>query len=96
MKTDFVIDAARPPLTNLKRDRVDRGTSFYIAEWGRWQDVQRIFGIKRGKLYLLIKQRRVRSITLCEQGNKHGCRLIHLGSVREYLNGLLAVQEAEQ
>ena len=63
-----------------------------LPEFGRWQDVQRQFGIKRGTLYRLIADGKIRSITLREPGRKFGCRLIHLQSVREHLHALMAKQ----
>ena len=63
-----------------------------VPEFGRWQDVQRIFGIKRGTLYGLIEEGKIRSITLRKPGRKFGCRLIHLESVRAHLHALMARQ----
>ena len=63
-----------------------------LPEFGRWQDVQRHFGIKRSTLYRLIADGKIRSITLREPGRKFGCRLIHLQSVREHLHAVLAKQ----
>ena len=42
-------------------------------------------GIKRGILYRWINERRIKSVLLREQGNRHGIRLIYLQSVRDYL-----------
>ena len=39
-------------------------TGGVFPEFGRWQDVRRIFGIKRGQLYLLMKEGRIRSVSL--------------------------------
>lgn len=61
-------------------------------EFGRHQDVRRLFGIKRGILYRLINEGKIRSITLREPGRRFGCRLIYLPSVRTYLNSLLEAQ----
>jgi len=57
-----------------------------IPEFGRVQDVQRLFGIKRGILYRMINEGKVKSVCLREPGNKLGVRLIHLASVRDYIN----------
>ena len=64
-----------------------------MPEFGRWQDVQRLFGIKRGTLYNLIAEGKVKSAVLRRKGNVHGCRIIHLASVSAYLNGLLETQQ---
>jgi DNA invertase Pin-like site-specific DNA recombinase len=65
-----------------------------LPEFGRWQDVQRLFGIKRGTLYNLINEGKVKSVLLRRKGNIHGCRLIHLASLSQYLNGLLETQQS--
>ena len=56
-----------------------------LPEFGRVQDVQKLFGVKRGILYRWIGERRIQSVLVRERGNKQGIRLIYLQSVREYL-----------
>jgi hypothetical protein len=68
------------------------GVSQTLPEFGRWRDVERHFGIKRGTLYNLMAEGKVKSVLLRHKGNVHGCRLIHLASVSEYLNQLLQQQ----
>jgi hypothetical protein len=65
-------------------------------EFGRHQDVRRLYGIKRGILYRLMNEGKIRSITLREPGRRFGCRLIYLPSVRNYLNSLLDQQSPVQ
>ena len=65
-----------------------------LPEFGRWRDVERLFGIKRGTLYNLIAEGKVKSVVLRRKGNVHGCRLIHLMSVSEYLNSLTESQQS--
>jgi hypothetical protein len=60
-------------------------TSGLLPEFGRWQDVQRLFGIKRGTLYNLIKAGQVKSCLLRVKGTKSGVRLVHLASVRQMI-----------
>lgn len=60
--------------------------------YGCWKDVQRLFGIKRGILYRLIADRKIKSISFREPGKRFGCRLIYLPSVKAYLDSLLATQ----
>ena len=67
-------------------------TSAAIPEFGRWRDVERLFGIKRGTLYNLIAEGKVKSVVLRRKGNIHGCRLFHLASVSQHLNSLMAEQ----
>jgi hypothetical protein len=66
-----------------------------LPEFGRWRDVERHFGIKRGTLYNLMAEGKVKSVHLRRKGNVHGCRLFHLASVSEYLNGLLEAQQTQ-
>lgn len=80
--------------TALESDAGD--SAQVLPEFGRWQDVQRLFGIKRGTLYRLIGEGKVRSITLRKPGRKFGCRLIHLQSVRDFLQALMAKQSGPE
>lgn len=64
-------------------------------EFGRWQDVQRLYGIKRGTLYNLVAEGRIRSVSLRRKGNLHGCRLFYLPSISQYLNSLMEPQQAQ-
>ena len=64
-----------------------------LPEFGRWQDVQRLFGIKRGTLYNLVKEGRVKSVSLRRKGNVHGCRLFYLASIGDHLKRLMESQE---
>ena len=66
-----------------------------LPEFGRWRDVERLFGIKRGTLYNLIEEGCVKSVTLRLKGNIHGCRLFYLPSVREYLHRLMNEQNEQ-
>jgi hypothetical protein len=78
--------------TDTIRLKANSGQPAVLPEFGRWQDVQRIFGIKRGTLYNLMAEGKVKSLVLRRKGNVHGCRIIHLASVSAYLNGLLENQ----
>jgi len=66
-----------------------------LPEFGRWRDVERLFGIKRGTLYNLMAEGKVKSVILRHKGNVHGCRLIHLASVSQYINGLMETQQTQ-
>jgi hypothetical protein len=66
-----------------------------LPEFGRWRDVERLFGIKRGTLYNLMAEGKVKSVVLRRKGNIHGCRLFHLASVSQYLNQLLETQKTQ-
>ena len=66
---------------------IEPGESGSVApEFGRVPEVERIWGIKRGLLYLLIKQGEIKSAVIRRKGARTGVRLIHLQSVRDYLN----------
>ena len=65
-----------------------------LSEFGRWQDVQRLFGIKRGTLYNLVAEGKVKSVSMRRKGNAYGCRLFHLESIRVYLHSLMEGQNS--
>lgn len=56
-----------------------------LPEFGRIADVERLFGLKRGVLYQLISAGKVKSACLRKPGAKTGVRLVHLASVRAFL-----------
>jgi hypothetical protein len=55
------------------------------AQWGRIPDVERMYGIRRGVLYQLINQGKVKSACLRRQDSRTGVRLIFLPSVAALL-----------
>jgi hypothetical protein len=65
-------------------------TTHLRVEFCRVPDVQHLFGLKRGTLYRLIGEGKIRSVSLREPGRRTGCRLVHVASVREFLAGLEA------
>ena len=67
-----------------------------LPEFGRWQDVQRLFGIKRGTLYNLVNEGQIKSVSLRRRGNVHGCRLFHLASINDYLASLMTQQQSSR
>lgn len=64
-----------------------------LPEFGRTEDVQRLFGIKRGSLYNLHKKRKVESSLLRIAGKTSGIRLWYLQGIREYLMAVMKEQE---
>ncbi len=54
-------------------------------EFGRIADVTRVFGIKRGTLYNLLRDGKVRGVLLRVRGQKSGVRLISMDSVRDHI-----------
>ena len=67
-----------------------------LPEFGRWQDVQLLFGIKRGTLYNLVNEGQIKSVSLRRRGNVHGCRLFHLASINDYLASLMTQQQGSR
>lgn len=54
-------------------------------EFGRTPDVTRTFGLRRGTLYNLHADGKIRGVLLRSRGQKSGCRLWDLESVRRYI-----------
>jgi predicted site-specific integrase-resolvase len=76
----------------LTTEPVEAGnTSQTLPEFGRVNDVQKIFGVKRGILYRWINEGKIKSVCIREPGNQQGVRLIHLQSVREYINSQMQI-----
>jgi hypothetical protein len=61
-------------------------------EWGRWRDVQNVYGLKRGLLHLLVIEGKIKSVLIRRRGNVHGTRYYLMSSVNVYLNSLLEDQ----
>jgi len=55
-------------------------------EFGRVADVTRNFGIKRGTLYNLLADGRIKGCLLRVRGQKSGVRLFDMASVRAYIS----------
>ena len=56
-----------------------------MPEFGRTPDVERYFGIKKGTLYNLHDQGKIKGVVLRRAGSLKGVRLWHMASVREYI-----------
>ena len=61
-------------------------TSFIEPEFLRVKDVEKMFGLNRGKLYALIREGAVISKSLCTRGTIRGVRLVSVDSLRNYIN----------
>lgn len=59
-------------------------------EFVRVPDCERLWGMKRGLTYALIKEGAIKSVCLRKPGAKTGVRLVHFQSVRDYLKKQLA------
>jgi hypothetical protein len=55
-------------------------------EFGRTGDVQRIFGMRRGTLYNLWHDGKIRGVLLRVRGQKSGVRLWDIASIREFID----------
>ena len=62
-------------------------------EWLRIPSAIKIFGISRTKLYELIGQRKIKSVSLRERGQIRGTRLLSYDSMMEYLDQLAEKQQ---
>jgi hypothetical protein len=63
-------------------------------EFGRIPDVTRLFGLRRGTIYNLLHDGKIKGALLRVRGQKSGVRLISLDSVRGYISKCQAEQEA--
>jgi hypothetical protein len=64
-------------------------------EFGRQRDVEKIFGIKRGTLYNLLRDGKVRGVLLRVRGQKSGVRLFEMASIRAYITSEFQLQNNE-
>jgi hypothetical protein len=63
-------------------------------EFGRIPDVTRLFGLRRGTIYNLLHDGKIKGALIRVRGQKSGVRLIGLDSVRDYIRQCQADQEA--
>jgi hypothetical protein len=61
----------------------------FTPEFCRMSDLRFLFGITRSMGYVLMNEGKIRTVSLRRPGQKFSVRLVHLASVRAYLNGLL-------
>lgn len=54
-------------------------------EYGRFDDLERRFGIRRSTAYELIAAGKIKSACVKKKGARSGIRLIDFGSVRQFL-----------
>jgi|ERR1017187_3940966 hypothetical protein len=95
MNTPFSPDPNNPRLYTLKPVEYDPKQPL-TPEFCRMSDLQALFGIKRGLAYLLVNEGKIKTVSLRRLGNVKGVRLVHVASVREYLNSLLETQNNQQ
>ncbi len=71
-------------MSELASDRACMDTVTEI-EYGRFQDLERRFGIKRSTAYKLIWLGKIKSVCAKRKGARSGIRLIDMQSVRDFL-----------
>ena len=54
-------------------------------EWGRTADLQRVFGLRRGTVYNLLLDGKIKGVLLRIRGKKSGVRLFDMASVRTFI-----------
>ncbi|MCW1915649.1 hypothetical protein OJ996_18835 [Luteolibacter sp. GHJ8] len=64
-------------------------------EWIRPRQVKELFGIGQAHAALMIRDGRVKSVSLCPPGKATGTRLISFPSLCAYLDQLAAEQQAQ-
>lgn len=61
------------------------GTDKEACEFGRCADVERIFGLRRGTLYNLLRDGKIRGVLLRVRGRRSGVRLFDMNSIRNFI-----------
>ena len=56
-----------------------------MPEFGRTADLQRTFGLRRGTLYNLLADGKIKGVLLRVRGSKSGVRLWDMASARSYI-----------
>lgn len=65
-----------------------------MPEFGRVADITRIFGIRRGTAYNLLRDGKIKRVLLRVRGKKSGCRLFDMGSVRNFIRSEMKATKA--
>ena len=60
-------------------------------EFGRATDLQKMFGLRRGTIYNLLRAGRIRGCLLRVKGKKSGVRVFEIQSVRDFINSQMEV-----
>ena len=95
MNTPFSPHPNKPQLYTLNPVEYDPKQPL-TPEFCRMSDLRPMFGITRSMAYLLINEGKIKSVSLRRLGNLKGVRLVHVASVREYLNSLLEKEPATE
>jgi hypothetical protein len=81
-------------VTDANRQKATSTQHSEKPEWIRPKDVPRLFGIGRSRIYELISEGLIKSVSLRQRGQKHGTRLISYDSLATYLEKLAEGGEA--
>jgi hypothetical protein len=60
--------------------------------FGRLKTVERLFGLKRGTCYNLLRAGKIRGCSICVTSKRSRTRVIDLDSVREFLENEMKAQ----
>lgn len=80
------------PLKEATAKALDRPTR--DSEFCRPGDCLRLFGLKRGYVYELEKNKLIRTCAIRRPGQVRGIKLIHVASVREFLHAQMEKSNA--
>ena len=64
-------------------------------EFCRTADCRNLFGLSRTFAYQLINAGKIKSVCLRKPGARTGIRLLHVASIRDYLNSEMAAANSE-
>ena len=78
-------EGVRVSTETLQRSEQPYEQTLQEIEWGRFDELQRRFGIRRSTAYELIGEGKIKSVAVKRKGTRSGIRLIDFGSVREFL-----------
>jgi predicted DNA-binding transcriptional regulator AlpA len=65
-----------------------------FPEFLRIPDVEKLYGLRRSKLYELLTSGEVKSVTLRKKGARTGVRLVSTQSLRDFLNSQMEEQNS--
>jgi hypothetical protein len=85
--------AAKTEAQLMKLIEIEQETT--EPRFGRLKTVERLFGLKRGTVYNLLRARKIRGCSVCVTSNRSRTRLIDLDSVANYIESQMRLQNEE-
>src|SRR5437870_11261338 len=64
-----------------------------VPEFARCRSLYVLFGLKRGSVYNLLSDNKIRGVLLRVKGKKSGIRLFDVASVRDYIRSQMEVTD---